>query len=183
MVAIISPRVDEDPELAVRPLRREELHLLVRWLSMPHVDAWWHEPLDADGVLAKYGPRIDGREPVHMLLIEHGGRPIGWMQWYRWRDYAQHAGRLGAEPEAAGLDLAIGEPDLLGRGLGPRAIRELLGRIVFADPAITACVSDPEERNTRSVRAFEKAGFAAVGAVELPGESARRVVVRRERPR
>ena len=132
-------------------------------------------------LLPAHGPPIGG--PRHRLrhLIEHRARPIGWIQWYRWADHAGHAALLGAEPEAAGLDLALGEERLLGRGLGPRAIRAFLDEVVFRDPAIVACVTDPETRNTRSLRAFAKAGFHVVRTVQLPGEPATRAVVRHER--
>lgn len=167
--------------ITFRPLREEDLPLLQRWLSAPHVDAWWHQPLDLAGVSAKYLPRIDGREPTHVYLIESGGRPIGWMEWYRWSDYPAHAARLGAGSDTAGIDLAIGEADELGSGLGPRAIQEFLANVVFADPAIAACVCDPEERNLRSLRAFEKAGFTVVRTVRLSENEAPRRVVRRDR--
>jgi aminoglycoside 6'-N-acetyltransferase len=166
-------------EIAFRPLRRDDFSSLLRWQSMPHVEAWWHQRLDLDGLEAMYGPRIDGAEPTHVFVIEVRGRAIGWIQWYRWSDYPDHAARLGAEPGTAGIDLAVGEPDLIGLGLGPRAIVAFLERFVFADPSITACVSDPETRNTRSRRAFEKAGFVTERSVCLPGEPVTREVVRR----
>jgi aminoglycoside 6'-N-acetyltransferase len=150
---------------------------------MPHVDEWWHQSLDLAGVHAKYLPRIDGTEPTHVFIIEHRCRPIGWIQWYRWADYAEHAALLDAEPEAAGIDLAIGEPDMIGLGIGASAIRAFIDSVVFTDPRITACVSDPETRNRRSLRAFEKAGFAAVRMVQLPGESSTRQIMRRDRDR
>lgn len=168
--------------ISFRRLGRGDLPLLRRWLSEPHVDAWWHQPLDLAGLEAKYGPRIDGREPTHVYVIALGERPVGWIQWYRWSDYPEHAARLGAQPDTAGLDLAIGEPDLLGLGLGPRAICAFVEQVVFTEPSIAACVSDPEERNVRSLRAFEKAGFVSVRTVVLPGEEAPRRVVRVERP-
>jgi len=144
---------------------------------MPHVDAWWHEPLDLAGVEAKYGPRIEGHEATYVFVIEHGERPIGFIQWYRWADYSEHAALLGAEPNSAGIDLAIGVPELIGRGLGARVIRAFLERIVFVEPDITACVSDPETTNTRSLRAFEKAGFRRLRTLRLPGQSYSRTVV------
>jgi RimJ/RimL family protein N-acetyltransferase len=165
--------------IAFRPLHRGDFRLLRRWLSMPHVDAWWHQPLDLDGLEAKYGPRVDGTEPTHVFLIECCGRTIGWIQWYRWIDYPNHGDLLGAEPDTAGIDLAIGELDLIGRGLGSLVICAFLEQLVFVDPAITGCVSDPETRNTRSIRAFEKAGFIRERTVHLPGESVTREVVRR----
>ena len=57
-------------------------------------------------------------------------------------------------------------------------IRDFVVQVVFSDPAITACVSDPEEANTRSVRAFEKAGFDVQRAVLLRGERSPRRIVR-----
>lgn len=163
-------------------MEHDDLPMLQRWLSRPHVNAWWHQALDLAGVVAKYGPRIDGVEPTHMFVIELDGRAIGWIQWYRWRDYASHAAQLGAEPSAAGVDLAIGEADLLGRGIGTRALMLFIERVIFADAAISAVVSDPEARNTRSLRAFEKAGFRIERTIRLQGEACTRCVVRLKRP-
>jgi hypothetical protein len=42
-----------------------------------------------------------------MFVIEQEARPIGWIQWYLWCDYPEHASQL-AEPGLAGIDLAIG---------------------------------------------------------------------------
>lgn len=163
--------------VSFRALERSDFPLLRRWLSEPHVDAWWHEPLDLPGLEQKYGPRIDGTEPIHVFIIEHESRPIGWIQWYRWSDYPKHAARLEAEPSAAGIDLSIGEASLVGKGIGSRAIREFILNVVSAEPGITAVVTDPEERNGRSRRAFEKAGFIPVRTVELEGENVRRRIM------
>lgn len=171
---------DNDP-ISFRPMRHADLPLLHRWLQLPHVDAWWHEPLDLAGVVAKYGPRIDGVAPTHMFVIEHEGHAIGWIQWYRWRDYPAHAAQLGAEPETAGVDLALGEVEMLGRGFGSRALRLFIERVVFAHD-VSAVVCDPEERNTRSLRAFEKAGFRIERTIRLQGEACTRCVVRLNRP-
>ena len=164
--------------VSFRALERSDFPLLQRWLSEPHVDAWWHEPLDLAGLEQKYGPRIDGIEPTHVLIIAHETRPIGWIQWYRWSDYPKHAAQLEAEPSAAGIDLSIGEASLVGKGIGSSAIRQFVLSVVSAEPGITAIVADPEERNGRSCRAFEKAGFTPVKTVELAGENVRRRVMR-----
>jgi hypothetical protein len=38
----------------------------------------------------------------------------------------------------------MGETEMIGLGLGSLAIRAFIDSVVFTDPAITACVSDPE---------------------------------------
>ena len=165
-----------------RPLNRSDFPLLQEWLSAPHVAVWWHEPLDLASVEVKYGPRVDGAEPTHVFVIEHGGRPVGWIQWYLWLDYPEHALQLRAELGSAGIDLAIGELAMTGLGLGPVAIREFLRQIVFRDRSVSAVITDPEEGNLRSLRAFEKAGFAVTNTVQLAGENFKRRVVRMDRP-
>ena len=142
------------------------------------MDAWWHERLDLAGVDEKYGPRVDGVDPTHVFLIEHDGRPMGWIQWYLWADYPAHALQLGVEPGSAGIDLAIGEFQMTGLGLGPVAIRGFLDQIVFRDARVSAVIADPEEKNLRSLRAFQKAGFTVINTVQLVGESFKRLVVR-----
>ncbi|SRR6266446_1366497 len=169
-------------EVSFRALNRSDFPLLQRWLSEPHVDAWWHQPLDLAGIEHKYGPRVDEIEPTYVFMIEYGNRLIGWIQWYRWSDYPEHAVQLGAEPEAAGIDLAIGEPGMIGLGLGPLAIQEFLKRVVFDDHNIRAVITDVDERNLRSLRAFEKVGFAATRTVQLRGESFQRRVMRLKEP-
>ena len=167
--------------VSFRPLCRDDFPLLQRWLGAPHVAAWWRQPLSLEEVHAKYGPRVEDAEPTHVFMIDHGPRPAGWIQWYRWADYPDHARQLGAEPQTAGLDLAIGEPDLTGRGLGSGAIGRFLREIVFADPALTAVVADPEEANKSSLRAFARNGLTVTNTVQLAGEDFSRCVVRRGR--
>lgn len=126
---------------------------------------------------AKYGPRVDGAEPTHVFVVEKEGRPIGWIQWYLWADYPEHARQLGADASSAGIDLAIGESSVTGLGLGPIAIREFIRQFVFTNSTVRAVITDPEESNLRSLRAFQKAGFKPVKMVQLVGEDSQRQVM------
>jgi aminoglycoside 6'-N-acetyltransferase len=175
------PRRDPSGDISFRALRRADLELLARWLSAAHVQPWWNEAYDRASLEARYLPIIAGCEPTYVFIIEHALRPVGWVQWARWRDYPQHASRLGAEPTAAGIDIALGEPDMLATGIGSRAIRAFVERIVFGDPCITACITDPDAANHRSLRAFAKAGFITVGSGYSNGP-ALRCIVRLDRP-
>lgn len=129
----------------------------------------WNEHFDLASVEAKYGPRVDGAEPTHVFVVEQEGRPIGWIQWYLWADSPEHAVQLGAAPSSAGIDVAIGELEMTGLGLGPVTIREFLERFVFRNPAVCEVITDPEQSNLRSLRAFLKAGFSVVKTVQLVG--------------
>lgn len=164
-----------------RLLTRADFPLLQRWLCEPHVDAWWDQPLDLAGVEIKYGPRVDGAEPTYVFIIENNEHPIGLIQWYRWADYPQHGEQLAAEPGTAGIDIAIGQPDMIGSGLGPKVIRDFLKEIVLADPLVKAVITDIEAANTRSLRAFEKVGFLRTKTVHLRGEATQRAVMRLNR--
>ncbi len=72
------------------------------------------------------------------------------------------------ELEAAGLsdlpdrlmdiDIMIGEPDALGRGIGPQALALLLQRL-REDPSVEWAGLGTSLANERAIRAYEKAGF------------------------
>jgi aminoglycoside 6'-N-acetyltransferase len=67
-------------------------------------------------------------------------------------------------PGTRGIDQFIGEPELIGRGIGSRFVRafarELLGR---GTPRV---VTDPHPANTVAIRAYMKAGFHTIGPRE-----------------
>ena len=167
--------------ISFRNLQRSDFPMLQRWLSAAHVAVWWNDCFDWESLEAKYGPRIDGADPTHIFVVMHEREPIGWIQWYLWTDYPEHARQLGAGSESAGIDLAIGELEMTGLGLGPAIIREFLDRFVFTNSNVRAVLTDPEESNARSLRALEKAGFQMVKTVQLIGEACRRQVLRLDR--
>lgn len=172
---------EQPSTIAFRELRRSDFPLLQAWLAAPHVAVWWNERFDLASLEAKYGPAIDGTEPIHVYAIQLDGVPIGWIQWYRWRHFPQHATQVGADAMSAGIDLAIGEIAMTGRGLGPAVIRTFGTNYVFINGDVGAIVADPSARNSRSVSAFKKAGFRSVDTVQLVGEAFERHVVRWDR--
>ena len=167
--------------ISFRELGRSDFPLLQKWLAAPHVAVWWNERFDLASLEAKYGPAIDGSEPIHVYLIQSEGVPIGWIQWYRWRDFPEHAIQVGADPMSAGIDLAIGEIEMTGRGLGPAVIREFGTNYIFTNGDVGAIVADPSARNKRSVSAFRTAGFNIVDTVQLVDEAFERQIVRLDR--
>ncbi len=182
---MIRGRLAESPtvqtSIAFRPLERSDFPQLQYWLAAAHVAVWWNEHLDLAGVEAKFGPRVDGAEKTHVFIVEQEGMPIGWIQWYLWADYPEHAQQLGADPACAGVDLAIGESGMTILGLGPIAISEFLKQFVLSNLAVCGVITDPEENNLRSLKAFKKVGFKVVKTVQLVGEHSKRLVMRLDR--
>ncbi len=143
-----------------RTLDRGDLPLMHRWLSTPHVVEWWpDEALTLDQIIAKYAPRIDGKEDVRCFVIVHGDTPIGYIQEYPIGEDSEYAAHVAPGERAAGIDLFIGEVAFHHRGLGAPIIRQFLNDIVFAERTIESCIIDPAVSNRSAIRAYEKAGF------------------------
>ena len=164
-------------ELVLRALEADDLPTIALFLAQPYVARWWLERETIDEVIAKYKRRVEGQEPTtHMLAVVCSDRMIGWCQWYLLSDYPEHSAEIGAQPEDAGIDYAIGVPSLLGRGIGSRLVRALVAEVRRAHPS--ACVLvDPDSRNAASRRALERCGFRL--ADERMGREGRVVAVYR----
>ena len=176
--ALVGPSAETNRRISFRPIERADFPVMQKWLAAPHVAIWWNEPFDMVSLEAKYGSRIDGSEPIYTYVIQFEGIPIGWIQWYRWRDFPEHAIRLGVDDRSAGIDLAIGEVEMTGRGLGPTVIREFGTNYIFSNSDLDAIVVDPSASNLHSVSAFKKAGFSIASTVQLVDEAFERLVVR-----
>jgi aminoglycoside 6'-N-acetyltransferase len=150
-----------------RPLEESDLPQVEAWLRAAHVAEWWRDPLEI--ALEKRREGLEGRREVEHYVILEDGRPVGLIQTYRVADHPEWGELVGAEPEAAGVDLFVGEPDAIGRGLGAEILREFARTVVFSGTDTTAVVATVEEANRRSWRAFEKAGFRHVRDVEEDG--------------
>jgi aminoglycoside 6'-N-acetyltransferase len=144
--------------ISFRPLERRDLPLVSRWLGMPHVVDWWGEAPEIEAVKEKYGPRIEGREPVEVFIVVLDDRDAGLIQRYRLADFPGWD-ELIRIPDAAAIDYLIGEPDLAGKGVGSAMIRAFVPLIFERYPDIRNVVAAPQQENVASWRAAEKAGF------------------------
>jgi RimJ/RimL family protein N-acetyltransferase len=169
------PRVTPDRgrrarRITFRRLGKRDLPLLHRWLNTPHVLEWWDRPGPTlDQVRAKYLPRLVRPAGGFAAYIIHSGeRPVGYIQVYRVQDGTWKVPESELVREGMGVDLFIGDPRYLYRGLGPRILRRFLTAIVFRNPGVHACFIDPSPRNRVAIRAFEKAGFRRVGNALAP---------------
>lgn len=148
---------------------RADFPVLLRWLTAPHVAAWWREvPADLAALESEYGPAIDRTDPTEMFVIEAAGAPIGLIQRYRHADNPDWDRAVGV-PMAAGIDYLIGETPYIGQGIGSSVI-QLFAESVFdryPEAEIAVVVAVPQRDNRASCRALEKAGFTALREAEL----------------
>ena len=167
--------------ITFRPVQHEDIPDLHRWRNEPHVLQWWYEDDDSEPtleVVAKnYGPDYDDKE--HRYIIERDGRSIGYIQMYLLSDWPDYAKLI--QEEGAGIDLFIGEPDLINKGIGTEVIDRFVEDVVFADASIAQCVIDPEIRNRAAIRAYEKAGFSPRRTVEVPNTPGPELIMVRKR--
>jgi aminoglycoside 6'-N-acetyltransferase len=156
--------------IGFRPLGMDDLDLMHRWLNAPHVAKWWGAGPTLEAVVEKYRARIEGREPTHSFLILHGGQPIGYIQSYRMSAYPVYEQAVGADRNAAGVDLFIGAEEYLNLGLGTALLAEFLRAVVFSESGIESCYIGPAAGNRAAIRAYEKVGFRYIKTVQVPGE-------------
>lgn len=161
------------------PLAEADLPLLARWRAAPHVRRWWGSPQTADQITAKYLPRIRGEVPTRCFLAWHGGAPFAFVQGYRAADHPAWAAVCALGADTAGLDLFIGEPNHLRRGLGAATIDGFVTTVLLAWPGIDAAAANPLVSNVVSVRAFVRAGFAPMREINDPADPGPSVVLLR----
>jgi aminoglycoside 6'-N-acetyltransferase len=145
---------------AFRPMTAADLPLVRRWLALPHVREWWGDPSEQYALVSG-----DLEEPaMDQFIVSEQGRDFGYLQCY---DLTEWNSGFGDHPKGTrGIDLFIGEPDMIERGHGSAFIRCFVGiRLKSGAPRI---VTDPDPSNARAVRAYAKAGFEKAGMVDTP---------------
>lgn len=166
--------------IGFEPLRKEDLPVLREWLGREHVRPWWRD--DIEESLREYEQAIAGLDPTDHYLILIEDRPVGMIETYLVEDHPEWEAIVQVGEGVAGVDLLIGEPELIGAGLGPRVLAEFVAKVVFARPETHACIAAVDEANRRSWRAFEKAGFRYVRDVEEEGRPHRLMRLDRRYP-
>jgi RimJ/RimL family protein N-acetyltransferase len=152
--------VDPDLVVTLRAAGQGDLPDLVRWRQSPAVLKWWAadgEPTE-ENVTAQYSPDMDGMTATRLWIAEVNGRSVGFVQDYKIKDYPEYA-LLAPDPDAIGVDYAIGEEVWLGRGLGTRILWAWMLRAHSRFPDATAYFAAPDHRNEPSLRVLDKLGF------------------------
>jgi aminoglycoside 6'-N-acetyltransferase len=145
--------------------------LLGTWLGAPHVRDWWNHDPSLDAIERDFGGTIDGAEPGEDWIAELDGRPIGLLQYSRFSDYPDYTDEMApvypVDDGMASIDYLVGDPDMVGRGLGSAMISAFVAFVWHHDPTTTSLVVPVNSANTRSWRALMRAGFGVVARGEL----------------
>ena len=129
-----------------------DLHLVESWLRRPHVSQWWGDPDEA--LLEVTARPHEGGD----ALIVVDGVPTGYIRWQiPSREELDAAGLSDLPRDVIDIDIAVGEAELLGLGIGSRAVALLRDRLV--ESGATTVIIATSVDNLRAIRAYEKAGF------------------------
>lgn len=150
----------EVASVEIRPMTRRDYAGTIAWQSMPHVSRWWTDKArTVDDMEAHYGRALDGVEATRVWVVEINGRPCGFLQDYRVGDHPEYT-ILTAQPDAISVDYLLGDPNLVGKGVGTRVVWTYLKDVVApAYPDATTFFAAPDHRNQASLRMLMKLGF------------------------
>jgi aminoglycoside 6'-N-acetyltransferase len=141
------------------------LSLLDTWLCRPHVARWWGEP---ERALAAVLQRPRGGEALIML----DARAVGFVCWQTLSKEERSSADLEAMPDGlVDVDILIGEPDVVGRGVGPAALRLVLSTLKASGVPVVALAA--AMTNQRALSAYVKVGFRAYRDFHAGGERMR----------
>ncbi len=136
--------------------------ILKSWLYEPQVIKWWGHP---DKTIPELSvPPNDGGE----LIIEVNDKPVGYIRWQVPEDRElREAGLTDLPEDIVDIDIAIGDSDYIGWGVGTNALQLLVNelRSEWPDRRLMICT---QSENLRARNSFEKAGFRYVRLFDDP---------------
>lgn len=155
------------PEFSFTPLTTADIPMLHQWMTRPHWIEWWGLPGPLHEIEAEYGAYIADTARVQPYIAWVDGRRLGYIQSYVAMNSGGGWWEDETDPGVRGIDQSIADGADLNRGLGTGMVKAFV-RKLFADPQVTRIQTDPDPRNARAIRCYEKAGFRAVREVTTP---------------
>lgn len=152
----------QNDSLKVREIEEKDKHILARWLSDPQVLEFYEgrdNPFDLDKINeAFYSPEDNEVK----CIVEFGGTEIGYIQFYQLDDETKKVyGYLNDDEKNYGTDQFIGEVEYWNKGIGTLLVTSIVTYLVKNKNA-DRVVMDPQIRNVRAIRCYEKCGFKKV---------------------
>lgn len=132
-----------------------DLPLFRKWLALPHIAAWYHDPEDWVGEVEQQ----DGTFAfVRHFIVQSENKPIGFCQYYPyWMSGEAWHGNIPLEGTYS-IDYLIGDVEYLGKGYGKQIIRALQKKIQSL-PDAARIIVQPEPENQASCGVLQSCGF------------------------
>lgn len=162
-------------EIKFIPFAEKHVAMFREWLNKPHVKPHWQEPENLEELKHKFVTDLPKRS-VHPFIFEVDGVQTGYIQYYE-------ACKVGGgwwphePPGVFGIDVLIGVPNRLGQGLSTGVISKFMEFIKNRED-VQSFIIDPDEENSRAIRAFEKAGFSRENVLVTPNGRAQLMRIR-----
>jgi aminoglycoside 6'-N-acetyltransferase len=136
--------------------------LLLAWINAPHVSRWLGDP---ERTIESFQEQ---REVFRDALIVADDVPVGYIRWeIAPREDLDAAGLFEIPDGVIDIDIAIGELDYIGCGVGPRAIKLAIEKILV-DKEVQMIMIATSVENISAIQAFEKAGFQRIRKFQDP---------------
>ncbi len=150
----------QNGKLKVRRLVKEDNILLAKWLSDPQVLEFYEgrdNPFDLEKVNEVFYAHDD--EEVKCIM-EYEGKEIGYVQFYRLdEETKKEYGYLNEN--IYGTDQFIGETEYWNKGIGTLLVTSMI-KFLIEHKNADRIVMDPQAKNTRAIKCYEKCGFKKV---------------------
>lgn len=136
--------------------------MLCDWLNQPHMREFYQPvPITLEEITEHYAGRAEGVEPVFSHIAFTDGKPFGKIQCYK-NDIDPALAAMGMT-EGVGIDLFIGDPAFLGKGLGQAMMKSYLDNVVFRIfPDETRCYIVHAKGNPAALKCSKSVGFRFV---------------------
>jgi aminoglycoside 6'-N-acetyltransferase len=172
-----------DFNVTLRPATPNDLDLVLKWDEQDHMqdedkfgdseyNDWnWDFELNREAnvewrhiLIAEYYETPKSKVPIGVIQVldpyREESQYWGTGKDGRDPDYQQEF----CQPNLRAIDIWIGEPDYLGRGLGTQMMQLALRDHCFADPDVNAVLVDPMAAHKEAIRFYQKkCGFEPVG--------------------
>lgn len=156
-------------EILIRPLvdNMSDYQLMAKWRSDERVLYFYggrDYPYDLEQVIKIYQPRVRGKEAFIPCMFAYNRVTIGYLQYYHLPDLPENVRQqycLETLDHVYGIDMFIGEPDYWNRGIGTKVLSSAI-EYIFAHLSAAAIVIDPDVKNLRAIRCYEKCGFTKI---------------------
>lgn len=133
----------------------EDLPLLFRWMSAPHVKPWWNTEANWEEFRVNYTQNIHDPK-VFPFIVNYNNFPIGYINYWFVEDDPNFINLY--PPETIGTDQLIGEFEFIGKGHGSAFIKSFTDELLSKKKA-SIIITDPDLENKAAIGAYLKAGF------------------------